>query len=141
MNHVHASELGDLLNIRSVFSMYIKSQLKSEHSPVRKIFASIRATFMNKIRHLGYIQLNTLMLELVKTSSRYSVLTRVSLEQAVNKATPYQILTASLINEDLSSEDAMLYLLSPEKKSPYTRRVLLERSGIIEPELKPNRHE
>jgi hypothetical protein len=132
MNSIHVSDLGNLLNIRSVFSMFLKTQLKEKQSPLHKLLASIRSTFIDKIKHIGYVQLNTMMLELVKSNSLYNVLTRVSLEQAVNKANPYQLLTAVLLSEDQSTEDALMYLLSPENKSPYTRKELVERCGIIE---------
>ncbi|MCA6392217.1 MAG: hypothetical protein IM607_12585 [Cytophagales bacterium] len=132
MNSIHVSDLGNLLNIRSVFSMFLKTQLKEKQSPLHKLLASIRSTFIDKIKHIGYVQLNTMMLELVKSNSLYNVLTRVSLEQAVNKANPYQLLTAVLLNEDQSTEDALMYLLSPENKSPYTRKELVDRCGIIE---------
>jgi hypothetical protein len=132
MNSIHVSDLGNLLNIRSVFSMFLKTQLKEKQSPLHKLLASIRTTFIDKIKHIGYVQLNCMMLELVKSNSLYNVLTRVSLEQAVNKANPYQLLTAVLLNEDQSTEDALMYLLSPENKSPYTRKELVDRCGIIE---------
>jgi hypothetical protein len=132
MNSIHVSDLGNLLNMRSVFSIFLKTQLKEKQSPLHKLLASIRSTFIEKIKHIGYVQLNTMMLELVKSNSLYNVLTRVSLEQAVNKANPYQLLTAVLLNEDQSTEDALIYLLSPENKSPYTRKELVDRCGIIE---------
>jgi hypothetical protein len=132
MKNIHVSDLGNLLNIRSVFSVYLKTQLKETYSPLHKLLASIRSTLIDKINHLGYVQLNSMMLELVKANSLHNVLTRVSLEQAVNKANPYQLLTAFLLNEDQSSEDALMYLLSPENKSPYTRKELVDRCGIIE---------
>jgi hypothetical protein len=132
MNKVDISEMGDLLNMRNVFTMYFVRQLKTPHSAARKMLSEFRLKLNSVIEHLSYYDLNAMMLELIKKQTKYSVLTRTTLKQSLKRANPFQLLTTVALFEDLGTEQALLYLLSPQNYEYQKGKELLTRFGFIQ---------
>lgn len=141
MSTVDISQLGNLLNMKNVFSLYVNKRLGQKNKQAQNILSDLRKNLLQGIRHTSYQQVNQIMQQLVKRTSRYSVLTRISLEKALERAAPFKLLIASALYEDMGMDEALLYLLHPSVKTEYRGKQLLSRFGFIDSSEKNDSHE
>jgi hypothetical protein len=136
MKTVDISQMGNILNMGNIFSLYVEQICSSPDKTAQNRISKIRKDILNDIRHFSYAEINTLMRDLILRTSRYNVLTRNDLEKSLEKASVYQVLVAAALIEDEGQHEAMLYLLHPVK-SGYKGKDLLMRFGFIDnPEKK-----
>lgn len=137
---VDISRMGNVLNMRSVFSMYVKELFATPGSNAQARMNELRKSLLHTIHHFSYAEVNSLMADLVRRTSNYQVLTRNDLEKALTNATPFHLLATSAMMEDEGQHEAMLYLLYPAKDI-YKRKTLLARYGFINNAAKTESHE
>ena len=128
---VDISRMGNLLNMSNIFSMFIKEVFASPSDNAKLLMKEIRNKLSYTIRHFSYEDVNALMDKLKNRTSRYSVLTRTDIEKSLEKATPFQLLSAAAIFQDESPQSAMLFLLHPVRNN-YKGKELLMRFGFID---------
>ncbi len=134
MKSVDIAKLGNILNMKNVFALYLYELLQLDKTARMRI-KELRDKLMFVIEHYHQKEINSLMQQLVKRTNGYSVLTRYDLVSALKRAKPFGVLAAFALYEDEGNEACMLHLLDP-KPTHYRGKPLLIRFGFTNP-LKP----
>ena len=131
MSTVDISRMGNLLNMSNVFSLYMDQLCKDADRTAANRLSQIRRDVLKLINQLAVADINFIMCDLVERTSDYEVLTRRDIVRALDRATPFHLLSTAALIEDEGWGEGLIYLLHPVK-GRYKGKELLTRFHFVD---------